>query len=119
MAAYAHLSGDGTNEWAIVIVRLAALVEAVAELRDAQQRAAQARAALTAARQLHAARLAPPSRPPGPPRARDAADLAAQSFTGPPVPSRSSRTATGQLSAAQAARPARRPTQPRPRGPSR
>jgi hypothetical protein len=121
MAAYAHLSGDRTNAWAIVIVRLAALAEAVAELRDAQQRAAQARAALTAAQHLHTVRFAPPPRPPGPPRARNAADLAAQSFTGPPVPSRSSRTAAGQPGAGQVPRPTRRPTptQPRPRGPSR
>jgi hypothetical protein len=56
VAAYAHLSGDRTNAWVIVLVRLAALAEAVAELRDAQQRAAQARAALTAARQLHVVR---------------------------------------------------------------
>ena len=118
MATYAHLGGDHTNEWAIVIVRLAALAEAVAELRDAQQRAAQARAAL-AAQQLHAVRFAPPSRPPGPPRARNAVGLAARSFTGPPVPSRSLRTATGQPSADEAPRPTRRPTQPRPRGPSR
>jgi hypothetical protein len=113
MAAYARVSGDRTNEWAILIIRLAALAEAVAEMRDAQQRAAQARAALTAAQQLHVVRFAPPDRPQGPPRARNAADLAAQSFTGPPVPSRSSRA-----SADQAARPARRPTHPRPRGPS-
>jgi hypothetical protein len=119
MAAYAHLSGDRTNEWAIVIVQLAALAEAVAELRDAQQRAAQARAALVAAQQLHTIRFAPPARPPGPPRARNAANLAAQSFTGPPIPSRSSRASAGQHGAAPAARQAHRPTQPRPRGPSR
>jgi len=35
MAANAHASGDRTSEWAIVIVRLAALAEAVAELRAA------------------------------------------------------------------------------------
>jgi hypothetical protein len=116
IAAYAHLSGDRASEWAIVIVRLAALAEAVAELRNAQQRAAQARAALVAARQLHVVRFAPSPRPPGPPRARNAVDLAAQSFTGPPVPSRSSRASAGQHGAEQAAR---RPTQPRPRRPSR
>jgi hypothetical protein len=116
MAACAHLSGNRTSTWAIVIVRLAALAEAVAELRDAQQRAAQARAALTAARQLNTVRFAPPAQLPGPPRARNAADLAAQSFTGPPVPSRSSRAATGVADQA-APRPARRPT--RPRGPTR
>jgi hypothetical protein len=119
MAACARISGDRTNEWAIVIVRLAALAEAVAELRDAQQRAAQGRAALAAVRQLHVVRFAPPPPPPGPPRARNAADLAAQSFTGPPVPARSSRASAGQHGADQVARPARRPTQHRPRGPSR
>lgn len=119
MAAYARVSGDRTNEWAIVIVRLAALAETVAELRDAQQRAAQARAALAAAQQLHVVRFAPPPQPPGPPRARNAADLAAQSFAGPPVPAHSSRASAGQPGVDQVARPARRPTQPRPRGPSR
>jgi hypothetical protein len=119
MAAYAHLSGNRTNEWAILIIRLAALADAVAGLRQAQQRAAQARAALTAAQQLHVVRFAPPAQPPGPPRARNAADLAAQSFTGPPVPARSSRTAKEQPGTDQAARPARRPAQPRPRGPTR
>jgi hypothetical protein len=119
MAAYAHASGDHTNDWAILILRIAALAEAVAELRDAQQRAAQARAALTAAQQLYTVRFAPPPRPPGPPRARNAASLAAQSFTGPPVPSRSSPSVPGRHSADQTAQPARRPTQPRPRGPSR
>lgn len=119
MAAYARISGDSTNEWAIVIILIAALVEAVAELRDAQQRATQARAAFSAARQLHTVRFAAPPRPPGPPRARNAADLAAQSFTGPPVPSRSSWASAGQHGADQAALTARRPTQPRPRGPTR
>jgi hypothetical protein len=118
MAAYAHLSGDRTNEWAILILRLAALAEAVAELRQAQQHAVQARAALAAARRLHVVRFAPSARPPGPTRARNAAGLAAQSFTGPPVPARSSRTATGGADQV-APRPARRASQPRPRGPSR
>jgi hypothetical protein len=116
MATYAHLSGDRTNAWAILIVRLAALAEAVAELRQAQQRAVQARAALIAVRQLHVIRPVPPPRPPGPPRAGNAADLAAQSFTGPLVPSRNSRTATGGTGQS-APRPARRPAQSRPRGP--
>jgi hypothetical protein len=113
MAAYANLSGDSTNSWAILVVRLAALAEAIAELRQAQQRAAQARDALTAARQLRAIRLvAPPTRPP---RARNAADVAAQSFP------RSARAVPSQLCAEQAAQPAYKPApaQPRPRGPSR
>jgi hypothetical protein len=118
MASHARVSGDRTNAWAIVIVRLVALAKAVAELRDAQQRAAQARAALTAAQHLHTVRFAPPPRPPGRPRARNAADLAAKSLTGSPAPSRNSQTATGGADQA-VPRPARRPTQPRPRGPSR
>jgi hypothetical protein len=118
MAAHARVSGDRTNAWAIVIVRLAALAEAVAELRDSQQHAAQARAALAAAQHLHTVRFAPPTRPPGRLRARNAAALAAQSFTGPPAPSRNSQTATGGADQA-VPRPARRPTQPRPSGPSR
>jgi hypothetical protein len=119
MAAYAHASGDRTSEWAIVIVRLAALAEAVAELRDAQQRAAQASAALTAARQLHTVRFPLPAGPPGPPRARTAADLAATSFPGPVTPPPAPQPAPGQHGAGQADRAARRPAQPRPRGPTR
>ncbi|MGH3280029.1 MAG: hypothetical protein ACRDNW_12950, partial [Trebonia sp.] len=40
MATYARVSGDRADAWAILVVRLAALAEAVAELRQAQQRAA-------------------------------------------------------------------------------
>jgi hypothetical protein len=118
MAAYAHASGDRTSEWAIVIVRLAALAEAVAELRDAQRRAAQARAALTTARELRTVRLAPPTRPLSPPRTRTrtAADLAAASFPGSVTPPPARQPAPGQHGADRAAR---RPAQPRPRGPTR
>jgi hypothetical protein len=119
MAIHARLSGTRTSSVAILILQLAALAEAVAELRQAQQRAAQARAALTAAQQLRTVRPAPPAQPKAPPSARTAADLAALSFTGPPVPARSSPAAARQPGAEQAARPVRRPTQPRPRGPSR
>jgi hypothetical protein len=55
ISAYACLTGDPTMTWLVLIARLAALAEAVAELRETQQRAAQAAAARTAARQLHAA----------------------------------------------------------------
>jgi hypothetical protein len=119
MATCARLSGDRISTAAVLILQLAALAEAVAELRQAQQRATQAKASLTAALQLHTVRPAPPARPPAPPRARTAADLAAQSFTGPPTPPRNSRSAAGQRGADQTARPTRRPTQPRPRGPTR
>ena len=116
MAAYARLSGTRTSTAAILIFQFAALAEAVAELRQAQQRGAQARAALAAAQQLHTVRPAPPAQPKAPPRARTAADLAATSFPGPVVPPRNSRTAAGRRGADQTIR---RPAKPRPRGPTR
>ncbi len=62
LSAFAHLTGDRSMAPTMLITRLAALAEAVAELRDAQQHAAQAAAAHTAAEQLHtAARPAPPA----------------------------------------------------------
>lgn len=119
MTAYARLSGDRTSTAAILILHLAALAEAVAELRQAQHRATQAKAALIAAQQLHAVHQATPARPPVPTRARTAADLAATSFPGPVVPTRTRQPAPGQHGASQAARPVSRLTQPPPRGPSR
>jgi hypothetical protein len=116
MAVYARLSGDHTSAAAVLIFQLAALAEAVAELRQAQQRAAQARAALTAARQLRVCRPAPSPPPKAQPRARTAADLAATSFPGPVVPRRTRQPAPGQHGAGQAAR---RPAQSRPHGPTR
>ena len=82
MAAHARISGDRTNEWAIVIVRLAALAKAVAELRAAQQRASRARAALTAAQQLH--RFASRHRPG---RQARPAPAMPEARTSPPSPS--------------------------------
>ena len=119
MAACAHLSGDRSSTAAILILQLAALAEAVAELRQAQHRATQASAALTAARQLRTARPAPPGPPPAPPRARTAADSAATSFPGPVMPPRARQPTPGQPGADQADRATRRPVQPRPRGPTR
>ena len=55
IAAYAYLTGDRTLTPVVLLVRLAALVEAVAELRESQQRAAQAAAALRAAQHLRTA----------------------------------------------------------------
>ncbi len=76
----------------VLLTRLAALAEAVAELRDSQQHAAQATAARAAAERLHdAARPAQPP-PPARPRSRTAVGLAATSFPGPPVPPRPQRT---------------------------
>ncbi len=65
----------------MLITRLAAPAEAVAELRDAQQHAAQAAAARAAAEQLYAAaHPAPPAQPRPAQRASTAAQLAGLSF---------------------------------------
>ena len=71
----------------VLITRLAALADAVAELRRGQQHAAQAAAARTAAQQLYAAAgPAPATSSAGNPRARTAAQLADQSFPSPSGP---------------------------------
>ena len=103
ITAYAYLTGDRTLTPVVLLVRLAALAEAVAELRGSQQRAAQAAAALRAAQHLRTTtRPVPPTRPPGrpatatrPPAPKPArphpataADLAQLSFSGPPRPRR-------------------------------
>jgi hypothetical protein len=119
MAAYSRLGGHRTSSVAVLIFQLAALAEAVAELRQAQHRAAQARAALTAAQRLHTVRPAVPARPTTPTRARAAADLAATSFPGPVVPPGTRQPGPGRRGADQAARPVHRPAPPRPRGPTR
>jgi len=132
ISAYAHLTGDRTLTPVVLLVRLAALVEAVAELRESQQRAAQAAAALRAARHLRtAARPAPPAaRPPDrpvtattPPTAKPtrprpapAAGLAQLSFPSPPRPR---RPAPGQPGPRPDEPPPRRPPSPRPHGRTR
>ena len=109
ICAFAYLTGDRTLTPIILLTRLAALAEAVAELRESQQRAAQAAAACAAAEHLYAAaRPSPAARPQAPSRARTAADLAADSFPGPPVPPRTRKPAPGQRGADQ---PAPRPPQ--------
>ena len=59
ISAYAYLTRDPARTWLVLIARLAALAEAVGELRQVQQRAAQAAAARSAARHLHAAAARP------------------------------------------------------------
>jgi len=116
LSAFAYLTGDRSMAPIVLITRLAALAEAVAELRDAQQHAAQAAAASVAAEQLHAAKYpASPAQPRPAQRASTAAQLAGLSF--PPSP----RPATpGQPGLAPGGPPpARRPQPPRPRGPTR
>ena len=117
LSAFACLTGDGSMTPIVLITRLAALAEAVAELRDAQRNAAQAAAARAAAERLYAAACpAPPAQPRPVQRANTAAQLAGQSF-----PTPATRPATpGQPDPAPGGPPpARRPPPPRPRGPTR
>ena len=55
LSAYGYVTSDPSFRPILLITRLAALVEAVAVLRHAQERAAQAASALSAAKRLHAA----------------------------------------------------------------
>jgi hypothetical protein len=61
ISAFAYLTKDPALTPIVLITRLAALAEAVAGLRQAQQRAAQAAGALRAAERLHAAAGAHPT----------------------------------------------------------
>ena len=116
LSALAYLTGDRSMAPIVLITRLAALAEAVAGLRQSQQHAAQAAAALAAAGQLHtAAHPAPPAQPRPAQRASTAAQLAGQSFPPP-----ATRPATGQPGPAPGGPPPpRRLSPPRPRGPTR
>ena len=115
----AYLTRDPALMPLVLITRLAALVEAVAELRHAQQHAAQAAAARTAAQQLRAAAgPAAATSSAGHPRARTAVQLADQSF---PQPFRlvPRKPPPGQPRPGRSPRPGRGPAPPRPRGPRR
>jgi MobA/VirD2-like, nuclease domain len=115
----AYLTRDPARTWLLLIARLAALADAVADLRQVQQRAAQAAAARTAARHLHAAaRTARAAQPGAVPHASAAARLAAQSFPEPPTPGRR-RPALGRHPPGGGPRPAPGPSPPRPRSPGR
>jgi hypothetical protein len=120
LSAFAYLTDDRSIVPLVLIVKLAALAEAVAELRQSQQHAAQAAAALRAAGHLHTAtRPAPPVPPRPAPRASTAAQLAGLSFPQPARPA-PQPAAPGQPGPGQGGPPpVRRPSPPRPRGPSR
>ena len=91
LSAFAYLTHDRSLAPIVLITKLAALAEAVAELRDAQQHAAQAAAARAAAERLYAAaRPAPPAQPRPAPHASTAAQLAGLSFPSQHGPPRSS-----------------------------
>ena len=120
LSALAYLTGDRPMAPIVLLTRLAALAEAVAELRDAQQHAAQAAAAHAAAEQLYAAaRPVPPAQPRPAQRASTAAQLAGQSFPQPARPATRPATPGQPGPAPGAPPPAPRPPPPRPRGPTR
>jgi hypothetical protein len=119
LSAFAYLTGDQSLSPIVFITRLAALAEAVAELRESQQHAAQAAAARVAAERLYTATRPEPAAPPGSAaRASTAAQLAALSFPPatigrqPPVPGQHRTDQGGPQSS-------RRASPPHPRGPSR
>ncbi|MBV9448673.1 MAG: hypothetical protein JO345_22525 [Streptosporangiaceae bacterium] len=120
LSAFAYVTQDRSMASLVLIAKLAALAEAVAELRESQQHADQAAAALRAAERLHAA-ARPTSASPPPRAARrtgTAAQLAALSFPlaapglQPPAPGHADPDQTDL-------RPARRPSPPRARRPTR
>jgi hypothetical protein len=119
LSAFAYLTQDRSLTPIVLITRLAALAEAVAELRESQQHAAQAAAARAAAERLHAATRPAPAPPPRPAaRPSTAVQLAGLSFPQParPVPQ---QLAPGQPGPDPGRpRPPRRPSPPWPRGPS-
>jgi hypothetical protein len=132
ISAYGHLTGDRMLTPVVLLVRLAALAEAVAELRQSQQRVAQAAVALRAARHLQSATTPPATLPPGrpvspatppepkpsPPHPATAAGLAQFSFPSPPGPR---QPVPGQPGPGphQPPPPRQPPLLPRPRGPTR
>jgi hypothetical protein len=116
ISTYAYLTRDPARTWMLLIARLAALADAVAELRQTQQRGAQAAAARTAARNLHAAAgLVRATRPDAAPHASTAARLAALSFPEPPSPGRRPSAPGRAAGGPTSPRPARGPSLPRQR----
>lgn len=126
ISAYAYLTHDRTFEPLRLIIRLAALAEALAELREVQQRAHQAQAALRACGHLHAMRDAESASAPGeaagPEPAQQQPPISAPgraadpSFPYPPFgPGRAPASRPGT----DTPRPPHRPSPPRKRGPTR
>lgn len=89
MALAANVTDDTTLAMAALVVNLVALAATVAELRQAQQHAAQAAAARSAAGHLHTAmtqaraRAARPAHTSGPRRSASAAQTASRDFLAP------------------------------------
>jgi hypothetical protein len=120
LSTTASVSGDPTLAQITLVTRLAALVEDIADLREAQRHAAQAAAARHAAERLHAARgirITPPPRPRA--TARTTGHRVDHEF---PVPISAVLAAAAQEThspAQPSSRPSRSPAPPRPRGPTR
>ncbi len=114
LAAFAYLTGDRSMASIVFITRLAALAEAVAEMRESQRHAAQA-----AAERLYAStRPASAPSPRSAPHATNAAQFAALSF--PPTPLSPQPPVPRQPATDQGGpRPPLSASPPRPRGPSR
>jgi hypothetical protein len=120
LSAFAYLTSDRSMTPIVFITKLAALAEAIAELRESQQHAAQAAAARAAAERLHAAaRPAPPAQPRPAPHASTAAQLAGLSFPQPARPAPQPAAPRQPDPDQGRPPPARRPSPPQPRGPSR
>jgi hypothetical protein len=120
LGTLAYLTRDPALAPIVLITRLAALIEATVELRDAQRRAAQAAAARAAAEWLHAAaRPAQAAQAPARPRASAAARLAAQAFPKPAAPGRKPPTPGQPAPGEDGPQRVRGPSPPRPRGPRR
>ncbi len=114
MARAAFPSGDPVLTQLTLLTRLAGLIESIADLREAQQHAAQGAAARQAAEHLHAARADYPTTAPAQ-RTRTRADRTSLDFPLPPTAW--PREAYGAVQ--PGSRPSPRPRQPRPRGPTR
>ena len=86
LAAYGYITSDPSFRPIVLITRLAALVEAVAELRQAQEHAAQAASALYAAERLHTAGRTSAAHVPAGQLPAHTAALAAAGFPARPGP---------------------------------
>ena len=120
LAAAAPALDDPTYAQIALILRLAALIEAVDDMRAAQCHAAQVSAARAAAAHLHAARCAYGVRPaPQHVRSRSSRAQPDFPFSIHDAVARASQTASSAQDTTRTSRASRSPAPPRPRGPTR